>query len=83
MSNDRLAYLAERVKKLRVIRGISSVDRQAKSELSCFSYPGGEIAHLVERQLLTTEFNYGLWAELNNSDILSAVEEYVKKELKL
>lgn len=82
MSNNRLVSFERKVAELRLRRGISSVDKQAKAELSCFSYPGGEIAHLVERQLLTTEFGYGSWKELRNSEILSAVNDYIEKELK-
>jgi hypothetical protein len=82
MNEHRISALARKIETLRLRRGVTEVDRETKPELSGISYPGGEIGHLVERQLVTTECGYGSWDELRNPEVLSAVEEYVERELK-
>jgi hypothetical protein len=81
MNEHRISALAKKIENLRLLRGVTEVDRETKLELSGISYPGGEIGHLVERQLITTECGYGSWDELYNQEVLSAVEEYVDREL--
>lgn len=85
MEENDLSELHHAVRRLRAIRRIDSseVDRRHKSEFSCESYPGGEIAHLVERQLLTTEFGYGSWREVSTDEMLRSALEYIDAEVRL
>jgi 8-oxo-dGTP pyrophosphatase MutT (NUDIX family) len=62
----------------RIRRGISTVDRLVKSELSGFMQgTDGDIQSLVERQLMTTEEGYGSWRELNDPAIVDAVYRHL------
>lgn len=38
--------------------------RESKFETSCTAYPGGDVAHLLERQLATTVYGSGCWGEV-------------------
>lgn len=51
-------------------------------ESSCIGYPGGEIAHLVERQLSNTREGYGSWQSLVGDgahDVRQGVLDYFSK----
>jgi hypothetical protein len=64
-------------------RGIRNVDRTVKPELSGFMQGSdGDIASLVDRELVTTEIGAGAWAELEDPTILDAVFRVVTARLR-
>lgn len=70
-SIEMKSLVEEYVLRERVRQGIHAVDRTVKSELSGEAY--GEIALLLDRQLMTTEVGYGSWTSLKDPGVLEAV----------
>lgn len=71
-----IAYVEE----VRADEGISELGRDQRPEISGQAHHAGEIALLVECQLVKTEFSFGAWRELKNPQVLRAVKEYVRAE---
>ncbi|SNT28635.1 hypothetical protein SAMN05421757_109172 [Tropicimonas sediminicola] len=68
------------VERLRRQEGAVPLSRCRVQEISGDAYPGGEIALLVERQLVNTHSGYGAWKELDASNVLQAVRDYIARE---
>lgn len=65
----------------------SNIGITIKDEISCIAYPGGEIAHLLERQLAYTKFGHGNWKAVIGPSavelrkiILEKITQYKKNE---
>lgn len=43
---------------------------------------GGDILNLIERQLMTTEYEYGAWDEFKDQEILKVTYRVIKERLK-
>ncbi|PRY25205.1 hypothetical protein CLV78_102382 [Aliiruegeria haliotis] len=67
------------VERLREQQGAVVLGKRRLQEVSGNAYPGGEIALLIERQLVNTQFGYGAWKELHGANVLEAVRNYIRK----
>ncbi len=79
--NEELEYILDYVKKIRVLNNLEP-SQDVKMEISCNAYPGGEIAHLLERQLVTTNYGEGCWREVmgeNGTTVRKKVVNLIKR----
>ena len=79
--NQMMSSIKDYVTRERTRQSIQDVDREVKSEMSGESF--GEIAMLLDRQLMTTEIGYGSWIELNSIEVLEATYILVKRRVEL
>ncbi|OSP53870.1 hypothetical protein BV911_15705 [Pseudoruegeria sp. SK021] len=68
------------VLKLRSECEIAELGYTPRHEISAEAYRGGEIALLVEQQLVYTHFGYGSWLELRSPQVLRATINYIMRD---
>jgi len=70
LEQEELKKIKKFIEEYRQLVNISPEQLQSdiQWEGSCFGYRGGEIAHLIERQLLYTHYDSGAWHTLKGID---------------
>ena len=82
-SNEIMDGIRSYIENERLRRGVTHVDQIQKTEMSgIMQGVDGDILSFIERQLMTTEYGYGAWNELNDKNILKETYRVIEERLK-